>query len=173
MTEATSQQQHADQIPFNFEPSHDMNVGLFSASLPLNQQQIVGCALSPSSPSTQFLMAGSEGTLPFLYNSDPSEPAKSADVNETLTSNPLDITPTSETNPAFTTMYSPESTNTAECLQTPEWPLNQMSFDLTDGVGDFKSLDINQFYNCTPTSGDQTPNNFDFSSYIESREFGG
>jgi hypothetical protein len=66
--------------------------------------------------------------------------------------------------------------NTAECLQTPAWSPNQLSFDLTDGVSDSKSLDINQFYNCTPTSGNQTPNHFDFSSYMDisgSREFGG
>jgi hypothetical protein len=73
-------------------------------------------------------------------------------------------------------MYTPQSTNTVECFQTPTLSPNQLSLDFTDGVGDFKPFDINQFYNCTATSSSQTPNNFDFSSYIdisESREFGG
>jgi len=173
MMEATSQQQEAGQIPFNFEPSQGIDFGLFSPSLPLNQQQIADCALNSSSPSTQFLMTGSEGTQPLLYNPNPSDPTKSADVNQTLANNLLDITPTSE---ASQTLYSPQSTNTMECLQTPAWSPNQLPFDFTEGVGDFKSFDLNQFYNCTATSGNQMPNNFDLSSYIdisESREFGG
>ena len=177
MNGATSQLQPVDSIPFNFEPSHGMNFGPLSASLPLNQQQIVDWAFSPSSPSTQFLMTGSECTQPLLYNSDPSRPAKSAEANQTLAGDTLDLTPTSEAVPTFTAMYSPQSMNSVECLQTPAWsPPNQLSFDLTDGVSDCKSLDINQFYNCTPTSDNQTPNNFDYSSYVDisgSREFGG
>lgn len=169
MNEAGSQQQPTDQIPFSFQASaltHSMDFGPLSTSLPLNQQQIAGCALNPMSPSTQFLMAGSEGTQALLYNSDPNAPAKSADINQTLASNPLDTTPSTETNLTFPTIYSPQSANTVECFQSPAWSPNQPSYDFNDGIGDFKPIDFNQFFNATPTGGTQTPSNFDFSSYI-------
>jgi len=170
MNEAT--QQSADQIPFNLQPSvlnsvtPGMNFGPLSVILPLDQQQIVGCALSPTNPSTQFLMAGNEAMQPLWYNSDPSGPAKSAEINQTLASNPPDMVPSTEANPTFTTLYSPQSTNTEEYLQSPAWPPNQLSFDFNDDVADFKSLDVNHCFNTTTTSDTQTPNNFDFSSYI-------
>lgn len=110
-------------------------------------------------------MAGSEETQPYLYNSDPSGPAKLTDINQTLPGNPLGIIPSTEAIPIFT-LYSPQSASTTECLQTPALPPNQLSFDFNDGITEFKSLDVNQFFNATTASGTQTPNNFDFSLYI-------
>ena len=176
---ATSQQQSADQIPFNLQPCvfdstvQDMNFGPLSASLPLDQQQIVGTALSPTNPSTQFLMAGSEGMpQPFSYNYDLNGPLKPADMNQILTSNSLEITPAAEANPTFTATYSQPSASTADSLQIPTWPPNQCSFGFGDGLSDFKSLDANPLFNNTPAGATQTPNSFDFSSYININESG-
>lgn len=142
ISEATSQQQSADQTPFNPHPSyfdsatHIPNFSPLSVNLPLNQQQIIDFAFSPTSPSTQILMAGNEGMpQPFLYNYDPDEPAKSADMNQTLASNTLEVIPTNEENPTFTASHSSPSTNTAGYFQAPAWPQNQTSFGFDDSVG--------------------------------------
>ena len=142
MNEASSQQQSVDQMPFNFQPSfldpatHGINFSPLSASLPLNQQQIIGCALSPSSPSTQYLMAGSESVPPpFLYYYDPDVPSKPTDENRALASNLLEVIPMTEVDSTLTTACSPPSTNTVECFQTLTWPPSQLSLGFDDGVG--------------------------------------
>ena len=142
INEATSQHQPADQTSFNIQPSyfdsttHGMNFSPLSASLPLNQQQIVGYAFGPTSPPTQILLARSEGTpQPFLYNDDLDGLAKSADVNQTLASNQLEVIATNEEDPAFVATYCPPSTNTAEYFQALAWAPNLLSFGFDDSVG--------------------------------------
>jgi len=140
INEATSQQQPAEQTSFNPDPyfdpaTHVTNFSPLSANLPLNQQQIIGYALNPTNPSTQILMAGSEGMpQPFLFNCNPVGPTKSADGNQTLVSNHLEVIPIDE-NPAFATTFSSPSPNTTEYFQAMAWAPNQLSFDFDDSIG--------------------------------------
>jgi hypothetical protein len=151
INEATSQRQPADQTPFNFQSSFfdsttdGMNFSPLSTSMPFNQQQIIGYALSPTSPSTQFLMAGSEGMPPpFLHNHNLDGAAKSVDVNQAFASNLPEFTPITEVNSTFTTACSPLSTNTTECFQTLAWSPSQLSLGFDDRV--VAGLPSNQAY---------------------------
>lgn len=183
MSPTAESPQQMFNAPFNydfqqslFDPMNQiMNFGPLSPSLPLEQQQIVGTTLNPMHPSTQYLMGRSEGMpQPFSYNYNPNGLSKPSDINQTLTSNALGITPSAQITPSTTDTFSnPPSATNLENTQTPTWdPSQDTWFD--DTSTDFKALNNSFFTASVPGSGAQTPGDIDFSEFLsESRELGG